>query len=238
MGIGDPEAQERRQVMECSDVDELAEAFTLGALPPEQMREVRAHLDTCSAHPRLVELRQTAEALLWSAPEMEPPPALRRRILAAARQQARPAPRPRGTARWLPALGPYRVAAALALLAMALLGWNIALLLGHGGGTGQAVVYQVEGGGAHGRLVYIPHDKMAVLVLEGLPSLPADKTYQVWAVSGSLRQSMGLLHVSGPQPVTVSMPMDISTVEALAITVEPAGGSPNPTSAPVLQIRF
>jgi len=202
------------------------------------MRQVREHLRACSAHPRLAELQQAAGALLWAAPEMEPPPTLRRRILAAARRQARPTPQPQGVGRWLPALGPYRLAAALALLALAMLGWNLSLLLGGGQEGGQAVVYQVQSGGAHGRLVYMPHDKMAVLVLEGLPSLPADKTYQVWAIRGSQRVSMGLLQVSGPQPVSASMAMDISTVDAVAITIEPAGGSPSPTSPPVLQIRF
>jgi|DewCreStandDraft_2_1066082.scaffolds.fasta_scaffold00117_90 anti-sigma-K factor RskA len=238
MGSGEAEAQEQRQVMECSEIEELAGAFALGALPPDQMQQVRQHLQTCLAHPDLAELQQAASALLWAAPEMEPPPALRRRILAAARQQARPSLQTRGIGRWLPALGPYRLAAALAMLALALLGWNLSLLLGGSQGGGQAVVYQVESGGAHGRLVYMPHDKMAVLVLEGLPSLPADKTYQVWAIRGSQRVSMGLLQVSGPQPVSASMAMDISTVDAVAITIEPAGGSPSPTSPPVLQIRF
>ena len=62
-----------------------------------------------------------------------------------------------------------------------------------------------------------------------LPALPDGQTYQLWSVDGGTPVSLGLL---GSDPVMSVVGVD-SSVSALAITTEPAGGSAGPTTTPM-----
>ena len=73
--------------MTCDDVRELAGAFVLGALEPREADAVREHLATCAQpHPEFAELGSVVPALLETVDLVEPPAALRGRIMAAAAQ--------------------------------------------------------------------------------------------------------------------------------------------------------
>lgn len=71
----------------CDEVRELAGAFVLGALDARQAAAVRAHLAAPShahAHPEIAELGGVLPAFAEIVPLVEPPAALKDRILAAA----------------------------------------------------------------------------------------------------------------------------------------------------------
>ena len=69
----------------CADVLELSGSFVLGALTPEEMDAVRAHLAGCpEAHAEVAELGSVVPALFESVEPVPPPPGLKARILAAA----------------------------------------------------------------------------------------------------------------------------------------------------------
>jgi anti-sigma-K factor RskA len=69
----------------CGDVRDLAAGFVLGALTPEEEAAVRDHLASCAEpHPELAELGGVVPHLAESVAPVEPPVALRARILAAA----------------------------------------------------------------------------------------------------------------------------------------------------------
>ena len=71
--------------MTCDDVRDQAAAFVLGALTPAEEQEVRDHLATCpEAHAEFAELGGVVPVLAASVEQVEPPPALRERIMAAA----------------------------------------------------------------------------------------------------------------------------------------------------------
>jgi len=71
--------------LSCDDVRDLAAGFVLGALEPEEEAAVRDHLATCAEpHPELAELGGVVPYLAQSLEPVEPPVALRARILAAA----------------------------------------------------------------------------------------------------------------------------------------------------------
>ncbi|MFI5225626.1 MAG: anti-sigma factor domain-containing protein [Candidatus Limnocylindrales bacterium] len=71
--------------MTCDDVRDLAPAFALGALEPEQERAIRDHLATCpQAHEEIAAFAEVVPVLAESVKEVEPPTTLRDRILAAA----------------------------------------------------------------------------------------------------------------------------------------------------------
>lgn len=84
---------------------------------------------------------------------------------------------------------------------------------------------------AHGELIANPNSNSAVLVIAGLGQLEAGKTYQVWLIDGGGPQSAGLLTVdaNGQGVLIVTSDLTIGSFQALGISVEPDGGSKQPT---------
>jgi len=84
---------------------------------------------------------------------------------------------------------------------------------------------------AHGQLIADPKEQTAVLVISGLPKLEPNRTYQVWLISGGGPVSAGLLSIdeNGQGVLIVTSPESIGSFNSLGISVEPEGGSPQPT---------
>lgn len=71
--------------LHCADATELAASFVLGALEPAEADAVRLHLAGCpEAHAEFAELGSVVPALFDAVDVVQPPSALRERILAAA----------------------------------------------------------------------------------------------------------------------------------------------------------
>lgn len=83
---------------------------------------------------------------------------------------------------------------------------------------------------AQGQLIADPANQSAVLVVTGLPPLEPGKTYQVWLIAGA-PVSAGLLTVDeqGQGVLIVTSTESIGSFQSLGISVEPEGGSPQPT---------
>ena len=81
-----------------------------------------------------------------------------------------------------------------------------------------------------GTATYAQSCDAVLLDVTGLPVLPADKTYQLWAIADNQPRSLGELPdaSAGKPQVVTAQPKPGETV--LAITAEPAGGSPKPTT--------
>ena len=77
----------------------------------------------------------------------------------------------------------------------------------------------------------------AVLVTDDLAAAPSGKTYQMWlqAPSGGF-VSAGLVPPGSDQ--TVVLEGDAATAEGAGVTVEPSGGSQQPTTAPIALFAF
>ena len=77
------------------------------------------------------------------------------------------------------------------------------------------------------------HEKAGgIFVATGLPAAPAGKAYQLWAIAGSNAPvSAGVFNVdaSGVGSLSVRPLPAVSTVNAFAVTLEPAGGLPAPS---------
>jgi anti-sigma-K factor RskA len=84
--------------------------------------------------------------------------------------------------------------------------------------------------GAQGQLIANPASQAAVLVITGLPPLEPGKTYQVWLIADA-PVSAGLLTVdaNGQGVLIVTSTESIGSFKSLGISVEPEGGSPQPT---------
>ncbi len=76
-----------------------------------------------------------------------------------------------------------------------------------------------------------------VLVADGLPELSDDQAYEAWFVRGELPVSAGVFDASG-ETTQMLLEGDFQPDDVIALTIEPAGGSPSgqPTSDPVLAI--
>jgi anti-sigma-K factor RskA len=228
--------------MNCEEVEELAGAYALGALPGDERAAVAAHLESCNKHPEMAELQAAAASLALAAPEIDPAPALRSRLMEAIRAEPTPsrvplsAPSRRSfgeTIRgWFsnPWLG-YGLAGALSVLIVGLVAWNVSL-------RGDATTITTINGNASGRVFYIPGEKLAVMDAHDLTPLPADKVYEIWAMTGDAATPLGLLDVTPYGDATVLVPVDASGVDQLAVTAEAAPGVSQPTSAPVFTARF
>lgn len=232
--------------------DELKDAYALGALPEQERRELEEYL---AAHPErqaeIDELGNVASLLALSPPEQEPPLELRRSIMDVVEAEAqRP---PARTRSWLAGvrelLSVKNLAlAAAALLVIGLFSWNMLLqdqvqdLQGQVAslqesqetrmvalaGTGAAQRAQVE--------VILIKDQKAILTAEDMPSVPKNKTYQIWVIEGDVPQPSGLFKPDGGTvAAVVEKPLDEDDV--IAITIEPDGGSQQPTTDPMLTAK-
>ncbi|MBT8263412.1 MAG: anti-sigma factor [Bacteroidia bacterium] len=73
---------------------------------------------------------------------------------------------------------------------------------------------------------YVNHkNKTVILNAAGLPELPADKDYQLWADVEGEMIDMGVI----PKDTDMAVMTYIEEAESLNITIEPAGGNDHPT---------
>lgn len=89
---------------------------------------------------------------------------------------------------------------------------------------------------AGGRMIVDPGSATGGLIVHDLPPLAPDRAYQVWFVSESGRESGGLVRpdASGEGYFFVRVPSDLTGIQTIGLTEEPATGSPGPTGPRVL----
>jgi len=233
--------------------EDLKDAYVLGALPNDERATVEAYL---ALHPErqaeIDDLIGITGLLALAPPEYEPSADLRRRVLDAVESEsARPrAARRRPASSWLgrfPGLRSVALGAA-AVLVVGLLSWNVLLqgdvhdLRGQveearSAGEAQETREIALGGtwveqGARAEVTALKDDR-AILVVEDMPSIPEGRTGQVWVINDEKPEPSGLLEPSGNMAAT-AITTPLNNADAIAVTVEPAGGSDEPTSDPVL----
>ncbi|HET6824040.1 MAG TPA: anti-sigma factor [Anaerolineales bacterium] len=83
---------------------------------------------------------------------------------------------------------------------------------------------------ALGQLIADPNDQSAMLVISGLPPLEPGQTYQVWLI-GNAPVSAGLLTVdeNGQSVLIITSEEAIGSFNSVGISIEPEGGSVEPT---------
>jgi anti-sigma-K factor RskA len=88
--------------------------------------------------------------------------------------------------------------------------------------------------GGSGTVVTSRSTGRAVVIMAGLPELPENRTYEVWLLGPSAPRPTGLLGASG-SPVLIE---GLGNATQVGITVEPAGGSDQPTSKPIFATKI
>lgn len=243
-------------------VDDQIDLYALGALEPNEQMVVDEHLDTCvRCRTRLEEAKRLVALLAWTPDQHEPPPALRDRVVRHARQTRQPVTNQHWWQRFDPgAWGwtrPRRIAGfglAAAALILALLGNTfrlqrhvarlqsevmepqVAQLLRTPGARLVVLLPQASGSTGTGQMLMNNAGTQGYLVTDALPPLPTDKAYQLWMIGSAGPTNAGVFTVDqqGVATVLVNIPGQAQNYQATGVTVEPAGGSPQPTSDPIL----
>ena len=226
--------------------DDLKEAYALGALSEEERQEVEDYLMT---HPELRaevdDLRSVANLIALAPQEYEPSPKLRRDLMNRissspdATPAADPSPRQGGLFR-LFGPGGLAAAAVLALVTIGMFAWNASLQEENqtleGELQGQQT-YALEGTGAaqevQGEVVRLG-DERAVLLAEELPPPPEGETYETWILREDIPEPAGLFEPNDAGVAAAPIEGSIEGADAVAVTVEPSGGSSSPTSDPLM----
>ncbi len=231
---------------ETVDIHALAGAYALDAVDDLERAAFDRHLRDCEACAvEVAELRETA-SWLTHAVASPPPPRLRESVLAEIGRTAQERPR-----RSAPGAGRSRRSR--------LVRWTVAgvaaAVLAAGAGVGTWTVAQqgvreenarIDGvlaapdarlvssemAGGRVALIVSPSRNAAVAVLDGLDDPGADKDYQLWMIGDAGPHSVGVIAGgTGRQYIEGVAP-------TFAITREPSGGSEQPSSDGVGQIRL
>jgi anti-sigma-K factor RskA len=237
-------------------------AYALGALDEPNRAALEAHLADCSVcRELLAEFQQVAGSLPFGLEAEAPPDAVRDNVLRHARTSSvapsvpRAAdvrvPTPTPTRGWWQLWGPRLQWAAVGILLVGLLAWNLAL---QGAlNTGPAAVERLAGQAdtqvvllvntpaapeASGRLYLEGGGRQGVLAVAGLPQLPPDRVYQFWFTRPDRStDSAGLVQVGagGNALVPITAPDDPNAYVEVWLTQEPSGGSVRPTAPHYLE---
>ncbi|HEY3686060.1 MAG TPA: anti-sigma factor [Streptosporangiaceae bacterium] len=237
--------------MKRQDIHALAGPYALGALPDDERRLFEDHLEACeSCRQEVRGLTETA-ARLGSAVAETPPAALRDRVMAEIERTAQVPPVAEGAPvrriRWSTAAASWAAAACLAIAvavgAVAVHDQRQAAQLRAERARITAVLSAPDAhitttaATSYGRgtaVVSRSRDRL-VFTLAGSRRLPVDRAYQLWYLTpqGAAR-SAGLLDTHpDTTPTTTTL---LAGARTLALTVEPAGGSRQPTSQPIMSL--
>lgn len=89
-------------------------------------------------------------------------------------------------------------------------------------------------GDSRARIMWSPVHGAGVLVADGMPAAPRQHEYQVWFVHDDVQVSAGTVQVGADGNATVVVTGDLDTATAVMVTVEPLGGSEQPTGEPLM----
>ena len=222
-------------------VEELAGAFALGALDPEEEMAVRAHLADCrEAHPELEAALSAAMVMAESLEPVPPSADLRDRLMATIERtpqenrQPVTEPQKKPGRGWLDWFSP-RVARPLAIAAVAAViavgAWNLSLqsqveqrdaalrAVADAISGGQAA-FRVEGAAGRGYVVDTPGEG-AALVVTDLADLPPDRIYELWLLNpAGAPVAVGILTSTDDAVAVVQLERDLSGFSIFAVTVE------------------
>ena len=249
--------------MNTADLHTLTGAYALHALTDRESEEFARHLADCPACAQEVrELRETAARLALAAAET-PSAEFRARVLAALPEVRQlpplvpdagsgPVRGPSWWRLWQRRLPQLALAACL-VVAMVAVGLAIGAEheLGQQRSRTAAAQQQAAGltallaapdasfhtgrltGGGVSTVVASQQLGQAAFIYHGLPALPGSKVYELWYSKDGVMVPAGLVDPSQPDGAKI-LTGSPGGAAGVGVTVEPAGGSPKPTTPPIL----
>jgi len=243
-----------------ADVHTLAGAYALDALPPGDLTFFEGHLAVCGACAIEVAELQATAAVLGAMTAERPPPTLRGDVLRAVdvvRQlppRAHPASRARPTGRRLVEglLGSVAAVLAAALLVLSGVAVHLNQRVSELEAAAPTVTLDEEAlavlaaadaetrlldtaEGTSARFLYSPSLDAGVFVGHGLQPLDAGSTYELWLFHDGTPRPAALFDTDSEGRAVAVVDGAVVGAEYAAVTVEPHGGSPQPTGSIVAE---
>ncbi len=216
-----------------------AAPYVLGALTQAEHEAFAHHLASCAVcREEVGALQAVASSLPAAVPQLEAPPELKKRVMAAVHEDAERA-RARQTRRtplatrrrWRPALVPAGIALATTIALIAV------LVSGGSSGGSHVLRAQVSAPGASASVLL--SGGHAQLTLANMPQSAPGRVYEVWIERGGAPSPTDTLFtISSRGSATIGVPGSIAGVKEVLVTSEPLGGSSVPTTAPVVVAKL
>jgi anti-sigma-K factor RskA len=211
---------------------DLVAAYAVGAIDPAtgESSDVRKHISECAICREEFKVARAATAALGLSAAEVPPADLRERILASLPSKVVPLSRRSPSPWFVPA-----VAAAVVLI-VAGVWWS-----GHRAPAPTwAVACLPAASDCHASgTVTVAGANHLHMQLSGLVALPAGKQYQAWIIRpGSAPKPEPVFSPDEGGAGSVDIPESPTKGALVAVTVEPAGGSQQPTSKPFLVAKI
>jgi anti-sigma-K factor RskA len=236
----------------CSERHDDLATYALGALPAGESAALEQHLAGCeTCTERLRWLRPAADLLPASVQQLSPPPELKQDLMAivreeapaSAHQQAAEPDRPGPFARFRMKLlgdGPLRPAlagfAAFCLVVVGIAGYELGTGDDGSSSSSFAALPTAPGKDAHGT-VDVEGGK-GTLTVANMDSIPRDEVYQAWVADGNKIEPSSTFVVDSAGGGFASIPEIPAGADRVMVTREPAGGSEQPSTAPVLSAEL
>jgi anti-sigma factor RsiW len=230
--------------------DDLA-AYLLDALTADETRAIERHIEGC---PRCQErarwLQGSVEMLPTAVEQLEPPPALKERLMstvraeaaagAGGRQAAPPAAAPDRDRRrdadrgWLGRLFALpRPALALGAIVLAVGAGVLGYALGSDDDVNRPTTIQAQVAPPGASVARERDGDRGILHVSGLPQR-TNRIYEVWLARGDRVRPAGLFQVDRRGQGAAAIPSGLDDADRVMVTLEPPGGSPQPTSDPLV----
>jgi anti-sigma-K factor RskA len=236
----------------------LTGAYATHALGADEIADFENHLDGCVACQQETRELIATVARIGEAEFQAPPPELKARIMAEIGRTRQLPPLGGGNGNVVELerrrRNRFMLTAAASVAALAIVGGGIA------GGIAwheHSQNHQVEANsaaiaavlsapdartvtatgpdGSRGTAVVSDIRHSAVFSAASWPSPPSGKVYQLWVIDAAGARSAGLLHRTADGSVSPVVATNVPAVGAsFGVTLEPAGGSKQPTTKPVL----
>ena len=225
---------------------DLLPAYVLGGLEADEASHVEKHLLSCLiCRTKANALQNAAEQLSFAVPTVAPPSDLKDRLMqrvqAARLQQTRaPTPGPSWLERFLPVWGIASLGLIIVLAAFNLALWQRLNRLEAVTAPGGMLAIPLSGTGdapsATGFIIIGADGRNGALVVDRLPPLEKGQQYQLWLVRDGQIISGAVFstdeeNYGGTRIEVAESLLEYSSVD---VTIEPTGGSPQPTGAKVL----
>jgi len=88
--------------------------------------------------------------------------------------------------------------------------------------------------GSSARLLASPARNQAILVAHGMDRAPHAHVYEAWVIDDDGPRSVGLFDADDDGRVSLLIEGELAQAQAVGVTIEPEGGSPEPTTDPIM----
>ncbi|HZQ30942.1 MAG TPA: anti-sigma factor [Mycobacterium sp.] len=218
---------------------ELATPYALNAVSDTERDDIERRLAAAPAavadafRAEVRSIRETMAAVSVTT-QVEPPADLRQRVIAAVGAPTR-------RKHWRTAA---LAAAAVLVVALSVLSAVLALRPSPPPSTEQQVIAAADlktvsepiPAGGTATILYSRDKNAGVLVMTDVAPPPPHSVYQMWLIDNQKPKSAGTMSAQVVHPATTAVLNDLGPASALAFTVEPGTGSPQPTGQIFLKL--